>query len=130
METAPDQWLARCPAHEDKSPSLSIKAVDDRVLVHCFAGCDAADVTAAVGLSLADLFDSPLDDLPPVSAHVRRRYGQAEAALRTLRDEILIVVLAADRLAAGYGLSGDDMTRLHRAHQRIMPAARIAGGGV
>lgn len=33
-------WLACCPAHEDRSPSLSINAGDDgRVLLKCFAGC-------------------------------------------------------------------------------------------
>jgi hypothetical protein len=51
------KWIARCPAHEDRSPSLSVKALDDgRVLVHCFAGCGAADVMAAVGLTLAALY--------------------------------------------------------------------------
>lgn len=128
-ETGAGTWMACCPAHDDRRPSLSIKQVDDRVLVHCFAGCDASDVTAAVGLSLSDLFDRPLDDKPPVGAHMRRRYGQAEAALRTLRDEVLIVVLAADRLAAGHGLSGEDLTRLHQAHERIIPAADITAGG-
>lgn len=50
-------WMARCPAHEDRSASLSIGAGSDgRVLVHCFAGCDTADVLAAIGLGFADLF--------------------------------------------------------------------------
>lgn len=51
-----DRWMARCPAHPDKSPSLSIRDTDERILIHCFAGCGAADVVAAVGLTLADLF--------------------------------------------------------------------------
>src|SRR5262245_3941719 len=32
-------WIARCPAHEDRTPSLSIGQAEDRVLVHCHAGC-------------------------------------------------------------------------------------------
>src|SRR5438128_1940954 len=39
------QWLARCPVHLDRSPSLALR--DDgswRVLVHCHAGCTKADV--------------------------------------------------------------------------------------
>ena len=32
-------WMARCPAHDDRTPSLSIRQAEDRVLVHCFAGC-------------------------------------------------------------------------------------------
>ena len=51
------KYMARCPAHDDNGLSLSIKAMDDgRILVHCFAGCGAADVMESVGLSLADLF--------------------------------------------------------------------------
>jgi len=50
-------YMACCPAHDDRSPSLSIKECDDgRLLVHCFAGCPTTDVLDAVGLSLADLF--------------------------------------------------------------------------
>ena len=40
-KTGPDQNIARCPAHDDGRPSLSIKRVDDRLLIHCFAGCSA-----------------------------------------------------------------------------------------
>ena len=37
-------WSARCPAHEDHSPSLSISEGDDgRVLLHCFTGCTTED---------------------------------------------------------------------------------------
>lgn len=51
------RWQACCPAHDDRTPSLAVQELDDgRVLVKCFAGCGAADVMAAVGLSLSDLF--------------------------------------------------------------------------
>lgn len=51
------RWQACCPAHDDRTPSLVVQELDDgRVLVKCFAGCGAADVMAAVGLSLSDLF--------------------------------------------------------------------------
>lgn len=52
-----DGWIARCPAHDDANPSLSIGESDDgNVLVHCFAGCNFADVIAAIGLRPHDLF--------------------------------------------------------------------------
>lgn len=51
------RFMACCPAHEDKTPSLAIQKLDDgRILLNCFAGCGAADVVAALGLSLTDLF--------------------------------------------------------------------------
>lgn len=59
--TGNHRWSACCPAHQDKSPSLSIKDDGDKILVHCFAGCDTEDVLAAVGLSWRDIY-APLDD--------------------------------------------------------------------
>src|SRR5260370_821519 len=42
-------WMARCPAHEDREPSLSIKETDSgKVLVHCHTGCDQQQVIAAL----------------------------------------------------------------------------------
>lgn len=62
-----------CPAHEDRSPSLAVKAGDDgRALVHCHAGCQTADVLAVLGLQVRDLFDGspPADWRPaPKPAH-------------------------------------------------------------
>jgi putative DNA primase/helicase len=40
--------LCRCPAHDDRSPSLSIRVGDYGLLYHCFAGCDVGDVLRAV----------------------------------------------------------------------------------
>ena len=55
------QWTARCPAHDDQQNSLSVGEGDDgRVLLRCHAGCDVDRITAALGLSPADLFpDKP-----------------------------------------------------------------------
>jgi putative DNA primase/helicase len=42
-------WMARCPAHDDREPSLAITDTrDGRVLVHCHAGCDQRDVITAL----------------------------------------------------------------------------------
>lgn len=49
-------WRSRCPAHDDKVPSLSIGVGDDgRALLKCFAGCATADILAALGLTMRDL---------------------------------------------------------------------------
>src|SRR5262245_60036650 len=46
---AGDSWVAPCPAHDDRTPSLSIRDSDHgKVLVHCHAGCDQRDVIAAL----------------------------------------------------------------------------------
>lgn len=50
-------WMARCPGHDDHSPSLSIREGDDgRVLLYCFAGCDTADIIDYLGLTWGDMF--------------------------------------------------------------------------
>jgi hypothetical protein len=49
-------WSAKCPAHEDRHPSLSITAGDDRLLLHCHAGCSGENVLHALGLGWSDLF--------------------------------------------------------------------------
>lgn len=52
-------WSARCPAHEDHNPSLSISVgADGRVLMTCHAGCATEAVVTAAGLAMADLFPS------------------------------------------------------------------------
>ena len=51
-------WIARCPAHKDRTPSLSIRRAEDgRTLLHCHAGCEAVAITASLGLELHDLFE-------------------------------------------------------------------------
>jgi hypothetical protein len=75
--------MARCPAHPDHSPSLSITAGDRLTLLHCFAGCPTTTVLAARGLRLADLFEAPPSaprDPVNVGPHL-------EALLRVLQAE-------------------------------------------
>ena len=50
-------WVALCPAHPDRQPSLSVdESKDGKVLLKCFAGCSCQAIVAAVGLKVADLF--------------------------------------------------------------------------
>lgn len=73
-------WMARCPAHDDSTPSLSISQADDRVLVHCFSGCSQHAV---------------IDEL-------RRRDlwpGRAEPAAKNFRFEIFATPPADDAQA-------------------------------
>ena len=59
--TGDHQWIARCPAHNDKTPSLSItEAADGKTLLRCHAGCDTPAIVAAIALTVSDLFpDKP-----------------------------------------------------------------------
>src|SRR5665213_1117919 len=58
--TGSRKWMARCPAHEDETPSLSVAIGNDgRVLLTCFAGCEKPSIVAAIGLTMSDLFAEP-----------------------------------------------------------------------
>lgn len=41
-------WTAKCPAHDDRGPSLSISERNGKILVHCFAGCSQREVVEAL----------------------------------------------------------------------------------
>ena len=81
------KWMACCPAHQDKSPSLAVTEADDRVLVHCFSGCDTQDVTAAIGLNVADLFYNKLAG----AEMTERKRQRFEEVLKSERIQVAII---------------------------------------
>ena len=124
--TGPGRWMACCPAHGDRHPSLSIRETDDNtVLVKCFAGCGAADVLAAVNLELRDLF-------PPQAPEARGpqrpgKRGVPRDALEAVAHEAMLVVIVAEDVHRGRTPTEDDMHRLAQAVGRIRAAAREVG---
>jgi hypothetical protein len=53
------RWIAKCPAHADRAPSLTIaEGREGRTLLHCFAGCPLQAILRAAGLSMRHLFSS------------------------------------------------------------------------
>jgi hypothetical protein len=115
-QTGPGRWLARCPAHEDKSPSLSIRELEDgRILIHDFAGCQVGDVLAALGLSMANLFERPLaHSLPKTHSTI-----PARDILEALDHEITVAVLIVGDISRDRGGSFDQLQRLSQAAARI-----------
>ena len=118
------QYSACCPAHEDKNPSLSIRETDDRLLLHCFAGCHSTEIVAAVGLSLADLFNTPLNKHYVKSLPSQRRFNH-RALLLMIDRELTKVAIAAHDMAEGRVLSDDDRKALILAHQRITRVVEV-----
>ncbi|WP_346767324.1 AAA family ATPase [Streptomyces sp. C1-2] len=85
---------AQCPAHEDRAPSLSIGRRKDGngVVLNCHAGCAPEDVVAALGLTMQDLFDAPLE---------KRERPQVVAQYPYV-DEHGKLLLTVKRLEPGY----------------------------
>ena len=114
------RYLACCPAHSDKRPSLNVRELDDgRVLVRCFAGCSVEEVLHAVGLEFDALF-------PERSIghclHPERHPFSAKDILESVRYEALIVSVAASTIAHGETLVEDDRKRLMLASRRLQAA--------
>ena len=120
------RWVARCPAHDDRYPSLAIRETDnDRVLLHCFAGCAVENVLSAVELGWDAVF-------PPRRIDQRvpreRRPLDAMSVLTCVANEAALVSLAADNLPNGMHISDQDRDRLRQGSVRLQAAEEIAIG--
>lgn len=116
--TGNDQWVARCPAHEDLSPSLSIKDCGDgRILMHCFAGCETASVLEAIGLIFSDLMPEPVGHHQPATRSTRFN-------LRTLLEAVAHEALVAAILAEDMAYRGESSLS---QRDRLWEAARALG---
>ncbi len=74
-ETGYGRYVARCPAHDDRSPSLAIReTADGRILLHDFAGCETEHVLEAVGLTFTDVMPEQIGN--------KRQYGSAYSGLK------------------------------------------------
>jgi hypothetical protein len=100
-------YVARCPAHEDTSPSLSLRDGDRGIMVHCFAGCSAADIYAAIRRFDADLLPRGGVVRPEpgkVSAEYERQQHEKAGWLWRQRKPI-IGSIAEKYLRRGRGIS-------------------------
>lgn len=130
VRTSGRGWIARCPAHDDRSASLSVSEGRDglRAMVKCFAGCEVLAVLRSIGLELADLFPQRIADTSPEGrAATREAWRQSgwAAALGVLAREASVVLVAAHSLAVGKPLTAEDLSRLQVAVDRIEGAREV-----
>lgn len=116
--TGQGKWLARCPAHDDRSPSLAIREVDDRILIHCFSGCAVSQVLVAMGLQMTDLFPDRV--YHPYTGKPRIPKFSAYELFPLLVQEAVILTLAWSDTLAGKMLSEADQQRVQQAFQSVM----------
>ena len=97
-QTGAGRWVARCPAHNDHSPSLSISECDDgRVLLKCFAGCETEDVLSAVGLSFSDVMPERVGE-QHCYRPVRQRIPPRDALALLDHESLVVAIIGADIL--------------------------------
>lgn len=121
-ETGRGQYMALCPAHDDGSPSLSVRETSDgTLLVHCFAECQTADVMAAVGLTMADLFpDSGRRARSPMRRHERRH--DLRTVFSGIAYEIQLAALIVSDVKENRSCDQATFDRLATAARRINAA--------
>ncbi len=122
--TKPGQWLAACPAHHDKNPSLAIKELDDgKVLLHCWCGCTAQEIVKAIDLDLHYLFpaNSIKTGQPPVRQWARKRL-ESVRKFEYLVVEIITVDFKKNRLNL------HDLDRFFLACERIRKVEGVLYG--
>lgn len=116
--TGPGRWQARCPAHDDRGPSLSIRELDDgRLLVFDHAGCGVEEVLKAVGCTFDDLFPPRQ---PPVEGYrpIRRPFLPADA-FAVIQHEVTVAALIACDMQKSKQVSDEDYQRLLVAAGRL-----------
>lgn len=122
--TGQGRYIACCPSHADKRPSMTIRELDDgRVLIHCFGGCDTESILSAMGLEFSDLFPES------VTSHGKseRKPFNAYDVLACVRFEARITALAAIDLSKGKPLAEQDKARLMLAASRLNEACEVSG---
>ena len=123
--TGPGRWVALCPAHGDRNPSLNVRQLDDEtILLKCFAGCSASEVVSSVGLELKDLFPPPIEHC----RRSRRGWLDARDVLACLAIDGPVVAIAASDLSQGLTFSEDDADRVAIAAGRICTAWGVFNG--
>jgi hypothetical protein len=123
-QTGKGRWLASCPTRDDKTPSMTIRELDDgRILIHDFGGSSTNEILEALGLSFADLFPQHLTH----HSKPERRPFPASDLLKVIAFEALICVMGATRAASGQPIDETDRTRLLLAASRIRDALHAGG---
>jgi len=139
------RWLARCPAHNDRHPSLTITQGYSGVLLKDWShGCTPQQIVSALGLSMRDLFDGPPPTPQQAAILAAERDAKAarereqRAADRAARDRVWKLDCIRDALAAKLARSPDDgalgklfhtvCALFHDAETALFPVAPELGG--
>lgn len=118
-QTSRDSWVACCPAHADKSPSMTIKAAPNTILIHCFGGCSTEEILGAIGMTFDDLY-------PDSGREVKPGKLSAADALRCIAFESLVVTATAGTMRQR-AITPTEMERLVQASARIQASLEMAG---
>ncbi len=133
-------WTACCPAHDDRTPSLSISERDGKVLVHCWAGCSQKDVISA--LRAMGLWGSEQRDARPrpaprprdtaLDADESRRIRQAQNVWKAAGDvtafpDLMLYIQSRGLDPSAVIAAGARAARIPRARLDKAPPGWVVG---
>ncbi len=123
-------WRADCPLGHSSRGTLSVAVSDaGHVLMTCFAGCNLAEITGALGIVVADLFPQRKQfDLSRANRVQRRELvgmSHWRAALGVLATESTVIEVAASMMERGDELGVADIERVRLAAHRIHAAREV-----
>ena len=122
-QTSKETYIACCPSHDDRNPSLAIKDLPDgRILIHCFAGCEPTSILHSIGLDMNALFPEKLGEFKKV-----KRPFPATDVLKVVGFECLVVASSALKILGGEVFTTTDRERLVISVGRIQSAINASG---
>ncbi len=113
-QTGNGKFIARCPAHDDKNPSFTIKLGDTGILIKCFAGCDPSSVLSSIGLTFADLFPDRINHRYDGTKPKIPKFSRYEL-FDSLAYESMILHTALQRLRNGVIFTNAEWRRVDMA---------------
>ncbi|MCW5777804.1 MAG: DUF3987 domain-containing protein, partial [Phycisphaeraceae bacterium] len=131
-----EAWSARCPAHDDRAPSLSIGiGTDARVLLHCHAGCPTEAIVGMLGLAMRDLMPTPTGETRRLAA---QRKSASDATFATSDEAIAVLERKHGAFAARWAytdaqdVSGGEVIRWNQpaGGKIVRPISRRGDGWV
>tara|TARA_S200002703_G_scaffold98191_1_gene84880 strand:+ start:3224 stop:3640 length:417 start_codon:yes stop_codon:yes gene_type:complete len=121
--TGQGRWIACCPVHEDKTPSMTITESDESVLIHCFGcGANGKDVCEALGIDPFELFGRDF-----IAGEYKKPRIPAADILRCLDFEVMFLNCVQQQLAQGQPLTDKDKDRMKLTSKRIHSAMQAGG---
>ena len=126
-KTGKDSWLACCPHHGDKNPSMTVSVGSNGiVLCHCHShGCGIDQIAESVGMEVKDLMpENPLyHRARPLKAPVNPR-----DALFAVKDDLTSALIMAKMIQAGEKLTEEDTLQLAKIVGRLSFTIHLTGG--
>jgi CheY-like chemotaxis protein len=117
VKKTPSGYIACCPVHDDRNPSMSVTEKDGVVLMHCFScGANGLDVANSLQISPSALFT---DVMMPVTMTRRLK-----SDLQT--DAYVISIYESTKQSNGR-LTYNDFKRYKLARERIKVLDTLGG---